>query len=163
MSTFPDPERSLGFLVHDISRLLRRDFNRRVQPLGLTQSQWQAIAHLSRQEGISQAALADIMEVQPISLARLIDRMEAAGWVERHPDPRDRRATRLFLSDKARPLLAEMKALGAGTREQAMDGLSRTEQDALIDTLARIKRNLTDADSHLKAGAPMARRKVADG
>src|SRR3546814_9002902 len=79
----PDPDRSLGFLLNDVSRLMRRNLNRRVQALGLTQSQWRALAYLSRQEGINQATLADTLEVQPITLARLIDRLEAAGWVER--------------------------------------------------------------------------------
>src|SRR3546814_4821449 len=90
----PDPDRSLGFLLNDVSRLMRRNLNRRVQALGLTQSQWRALAYLSRQEGINQVTLADTLEVQPITLARLIDRLEAAGWVERRRHPSDRRAVR---------------------------------------------------------------------
>jgi DNA-binding MarR family transcriptional regulator len=103
-----DPKRSLGFLLTETARLIRRNFDRRVQPLGLTQTQWRAIAHLKHNEGIKQATLAEILEVQPITLARLIDRMERDGWVERRPDPNDRRAVQLFLTDKVEPVVAQM-------------------------------------------------------
>jgi DNA-binding MarR family transcriptional regulator len=156
VSVSADPERSLGFLLRDITRLLRRNFDRRVQPLGLTQAQWQALAYLKLEEGMRQAVLADRLEVQPISLARLIDRMEAAGLVERRPDPEDRRAVRLYVTAKARPLLDEMSALGAETLEQALCGLSETEERALIDSLCHIKRNLVEEEA-----APAPRRKAA--
>ena len=92
------PYQGVGALLVEVGRLLRRNFNRRAQELGLTQAQWQALAHLSRKQGINQACLADLLEVQPITLARLIDRLAAAGWVERRPDPADRRAQRLYLT-----------------------------------------------------------------
>ena len=104
-----NPDQSIGFVLNDVARLLRRNFNRCVQDLGLTQSQWQAIAHIARKEGMKQSELADILEVQPISVARLIDRMEAAGWVVRRPDPVDRRAINLYLTDKCDPILNKMK------------------------------------------------------
>ncbi len=141
-----DPERSLGFLLRDVTRLLRRNFDRRVQPLGLTQAQWQALAYLKRQEGMRQGTLAELLEVQPISVARLVDRMAAAGLVERRPDPDDRRAVRLYPTAKARPLIDKMVALGGETLEQALCGLSAKEEMALIGSLQRIKRNLAEVE-----------------
>ena len=86
------PEKSFGFLLYDAARLLRRDFERRAKQLGLTRAQWSVLAHLARNEGTNQAAAADVLEIEPITLVRLLDRLEAAGWVERRPDPNDRRA-----------------------------------------------------------------------
>jgi MarR family transcriptional regulator for hemolysin len=136
----------VGFLLQDLSRLLRRNFNRRVQALGLTQAQWRAIAQLSRREGISQAALAELLEVQPITLARLVDRLEAAGWVERRRDPRDRRAVQLFLTGKVQPILAELWERAAETREQALKGLSQRARGQLVDALDHMKQNLLQAE-----------------
>lgn len=141
----PDPDRSLGFLLNDVSRLMRRNLNRRVQALGLTQSQWRALAYLSRQEGINQATLADTLEVQPITLARLIDRLEAAGWVERRRHPSDRRAVRLFLTEKAQPVLSEMWDLASETREEAIAGMPAELRDQLIKALCHMKRNLIES------------------
>jgi MarR family transcriptional regulator, transcriptional regulator for hemolysin len=141
----PDPERSIGFLLSDVTRLLRRDFMRRALALGLSQAQWQALAHLSRQEGVNQVTLADRLDVQPITLARLIDRLQDAGLVERRPDPGDRRALRLYLTAAAKPVLASMWSLAAETREAGLGGLPETRREALIETLQQIKRNLLDA------------------
>jgi len=148
----PDLERSLGFLLHDVSHLLRRNFNRRVQHLGLTQTQWRAIAHLSRDEGMNQAALAETLEVQPITLARLIDRMAAAGWVERRPDPRDRRAVRLYLTEQVQPILAEMWAIAAQAREDALAGLPEERREMLIEVLRHMKATLLEADQKIERG-----------
>lgn len=145
--TLYDPDRSFGVLISDLSRLLRRNFNRKVRDSGVTQSQWQALAYLRRWEGINQATLADLMDVQPISLARLVDRMESAGWVERRPDPNDRRAVRLFLCDKAQPLLDEMRESWLGFQALALTGIDAVELQQTLDTLAKIKANLTDHDT----------------
>ena len=102
-------QQNLGFLLHDVARLLRRNFDRRVQTLELTQAQWKVLIYLSRNEGIKQAQLAEFLEVQPISVGRLIDRMEAAEWVVRKPDATDRRAFNLYLTDKAEPILKKMQ------------------------------------------------------
>ena len=141
-----DADRHLGFLIHDLARLLRRTFDRRLQDLGLTQVQWRAIAHLSRSEGMTQSALADSLEVQPITLARLVDRMELAGWVERRSHPLDRRATQLYLTDKCQPILAEIQTRAAATLEEATAGLTAGQQRQLIESLQRIKKNLVAAD-----------------
>ena len=100
-----DPERSFGFLLHDIARLMRKKFDQRARALGLSRAQWQVLAHLSRHEGINQSGLADILEIENITLGRLIDRMEDAGWVERRPDRSDRRARLLYMTEKAAPMI----------------------------------------------------------
>jgi MarR family transcriptional regulator, transcriptional regulator for hemolysin len=137
-----DFDQSLGFLLADVSRLLRRDFDRRVRELALTQAQWRAIAHLSREEGIKQAVLAERLEVQPITLGRLVDRMEAAGWVKRTPDPDDRRASLLYLTAKAQPILAEMRAHANEALDDVMRGVSATARKQLTKALLQMKQNL---------------------
>jgi DNA-binding MarR family transcriptional regulator len=140
-------DRSIGFLINDVARLLRRNFNRRVQSLGLTQAQWRAIAHLARTEGMTQIALADSLDIQPITLTRLIDRMEAAGWVERRDHPQDRRAVQLFLTPKAQPVLDEMHSRATETIAEAVGGLSAAAQKQITDDLLHIKRNLVAAEA----------------
>lgn len=137
-----DPKRSFGFVLQDVARLLRRNVNRRFQTLGLTQAQWQALANISCREGLNQAALAEIMEAQPITIARLIDRMEAAGWVERRPDPKDRRAVQLHLMPKAQPIIDQMWELAAEVRAEATAGITEEEKELLIDILMRMRNNL---------------------
>ncbi len=138
-----DPCQSIGFLLYEVSRLMRRNFNQRVESLGLTQIQWRAIAYISRLEGCNQATLAEVLEVQPITLTRLIDRLQAAGWIERRPDPRDRRAVQVHLTEKARPLLEIMQKNSAETRKQAMAGISEETYASLIHTLQKMKVNLS--------------------
>jgi MarR family transcriptional regulator, transcriptional regulator for hemolysin len=140
------PYQGVGALMVEVARLLRRNFNRRAQGLGLTQAQWQALAHLSRRQGINQACLADLLEVQPITLTRLIDRLAVAGWVERRPDPADRRAQRLYLTARAEPLLEDMRGLASATREEALAGLGDAERRQLIDALQIVKGNLVRAE-----------------
>lgn len=139
-------DKSLGFLLADVSRLLRRDFDNRVRPLGVSQAQWRAIAHIAREEGINQTTLADRLEVKPITIARLLDRMAAAGWVERRADASDRRASRLFLTGRAKPLLDRLEEHAAAARAALMRGITRTESEALVRTLERMKRNLAAAE-----------------
>lgn len=142
-----DPDQSVGFLVNDVARLLRRNFNRRVQELGLSQAQWQALAYLSRQEGVNQVTLAESLEIQPMTLARLIDRLQEASLVARRPDPGDRRAFRLYLTAAARPLLDRMWDLAAETRAEAMAGLPDDGRQALVEALRHMRRNLVAAES----------------
>jgi MarR family transcriptional regulator, transcriptional regulator for hemolysin len=140
-------DRMLGFLVSDIARLLRRGMDRRLQSLGLTQAQWRAIVHLSRSEGMTQAMLAESLEIQPITLTRLIDRMEAAGWVERRTHPLDRRAVQLFLTPQSQPILEEMHARAADTLNDATHGVTPRALRQLVTTLEHIKQNLIAAES----------------
>jgi DNA-binding MarR family transcriptional regulator len=138
-------DRTLGFLLHDCARLLRKRFEQNSRGLGLTRAQWQVLAHVNRHEGINQSALADILEIEPITLARIVDRLEASGFVERRQHARDRRLRLLHLTDKARPILDRMRAMGQATREEALAGLPAAERDCLIDTLLRMKGNLLAA------------------
>ncbi|HEX2580839.1 MAG TPA: MarR family winged helix-turn-helix transcriptional regulator [Dongiaceae bacterium] len=136
-------EVSFGFLLHDTARLLRRDFERRAKVLGLTRAQWSVLFHLSKAEGSSQAELADILEVQPITLARQIDKLEHAGWVERRSDPTDRRCYRLYLRPASHPILAKMRAFGQDTRAVALAGIDLVKRDELMKILKKIRENLT--------------------
>lgn len=141
-----DPHRSFGLLLSDVSRLLRRNAMRRLAPVGLTEAQARALAHLARNEGTNQVCLAEILEIQPITLGRTIDKLVDGGLVERRPDPKDRRAVRLYLLPAARPVLEEMWARTAETRDDAFAGLDEATREHLIDTLLTIKNNLLAAD-----------------
>ena len=121
--------------------------DRRLQSLGLTQAQWRAIVHLSRSEGMTQAALAESLEIQPITLTRLIDRMESAGWVERRTHPLDRRAVQLYLTPQSQPILEEMHARAADTLNEATRGVTPRAQRQLVATLEQIKHNLIAAEA----------------
>ena len=138
-------DRSLGFLLGDSSRLLRKRFDRLARSFGMTRAQWGVIAVLRRDEGINQTAMADIMDIEPITLGRHIDRLEEAGWVERRPDPDDRRAWRIFLTDKVQPVLEEMENIAIEVRNDAMVDFSSMEREQFIDDLIRVKSNLADA------------------
>ena len=138
-------DRSFGFLVHDVARLFGRRFNQRALLfLGLTRAQCKVLGYLARNEGIHQTGLADLLEIKPMTLVRQIDRMEEDGWIERRPDPGDRRAHRLVLTDKARPILARILALSTEVRSEAFAGLSAADGRHLIDLLGRVHRNLSE-------------------
>lgn len=136
-------EQQIGFLLNDASRLLRVHIDARARRLGLTRSQWRVLLHLSNNEGISQSGLAEIIEVERMTLGRLIDRLEAAGWVRRQPDPEDRRVKRLYLAKDAEPTLREMLAVTSDALERALSGLSAEDRQRLARQLARIKNNVT--------------------
>lgn len=138
-----DPQtRPLGFLLYDVARLLRRRFDGRAQAFGLTRAQWHVLVVLKRQEGLNQSALADLMDMEPITLSRHIDRLESAGWVERRPDPNDRRARRLYLGERVTPLLEDMRKLGSEVFGAALEGISEAEAAQLVDILDRMRSNL---------------------
>ena len=147
MTSAPDPEKSVGFLLVDVARLMRRDFDRRVRSTNLTQAQWRAIGHLAREEGIKQTVLADRLDVKPITLGRLVDRMEAAGWVRRRPDPCDRRASLLYLTPKVQPILEELRARVAEAREDLLAGVPADDRQTLAKTLERMKHNLVTSQT----------------
>lgn len=135
-------DRSLGFLLHDVSRLLRKRFDQRAKSLGLTRAQYHLLAHLARNEGINQAGLAEILEIEPITLTRLVDRMEAGAWLERRADPADRRARTLFLTDKARAVFRRMRMIATGLHDEALRGFTAEERERLLDALVRARGNL---------------------
>ncbi len=134
--------RSLGFLLADVSRLVRKRFDQRARALGLTRAQWRVLAQLRRREGINQRDLAEILEIESITLVRHIDRLEAKGWVERRRDPSDRRAWRLHLNDQVQPILDKMREFSEQTRAEALAGISEKDSEELIDRLLQIKSNM---------------------
>jgi len=138
------PSRTLGFVLNDVARLMRKRFEQRARAaaLGLTRAQAAVLAHLARQEGINQASLAQLLELEPITLARLLDRLQAVALIERRADPKDRRAHLLFLTGAAYPLLDRIFALAAEVREDALTGVPESERDGLVDLLIAMKANL---------------------
>ena len=142
-----DPELNVGFLIHDVSRMMRNWFDARAQHLGLTRAQWRVLIQLSAREGASQRELAEILEIDTVTLGRHIDRLERDNWLERRPDPDDRRVWRLHLTPAARPTLDEMEALAIQLQEDAVAGLSQDERAALNAALKRIKANVIAASA----------------
>jgi DNA-binding MarR family transcriptional regulator len=142
-----DPDRNVGFLLHDVSRLLRKRFDRRARALGLTRAQWRVLVHLAPRQGINQTALADILELDNVTLGRHVDRLAETGWLERRADPADRRAWQLHLADKARPILEQMEALAVKTQQEALDGISGPEMKRLMATLMSIKHNIVTREA----------------
>jgi MarR family transcriptional regulator, transcriptional regulator for hemolysin len=126
-----DFQRDLMFLLHDVARLLRVDADKRARAHDMTRAQWGILIWLERQPGLSQKELAEILEVEPITVARLIDRLEARGMVERRPDPKDRRIWRLHLCPPAHPVLREIDRQRAQMRDLLTEGLD----DAIIETM----------------------------
>jgi MarR family transcriptional regulator, transcriptional regulator for hemolysin len=136
---------AFGYLLHDVARLLRKRFDQKAKDLGLTRAQWRVIAHLAKNEGMHQAALADLLEIEPITLVRILDRLAEQGLIERRQHPTDRRIWTLFLKDAARPLLLTLRPIGDTTRAEAFAGISEADQDSLTRTLAQMKSNLAAA------------------
>ena len=145
-----DFSNSPGFLIKEVMRMMKRNLLRRIEPLGLTDAQAQAFLYLARNEGINQSCLADLLEVKPITLSRTIDRLAELDLVARRPDPNDRRAVQLVLTEAGHKTLDEVWAHAQKTREQAMAGLSDAEREAFIATLIHIKDNLSAAEADLQ-------------
>jgi MarR family transcriptional regulator, transcriptional regulator for hemolysin len=138
-----DLSRNFGFILNDVARLMRTTFDRRVKSLGLTRSQWWVLLHLFRNDGITQTELADILEIEKATLGRLIDRLEAKKWVRREEAANDRRAKRVFLTEEIEPAMKAMRAAAAELRRDALAGLSAEEKEHFVDTLLRVKANLS--------------------
>jgi DNA-binding MarR family transcriptional regulator len=136
-------DRDLMILLHDVARMLRTRSDQRARARGMTRAQWVILARLARQPGISQNELAQICEVEPITVGRLIDRLEAHGLVERRGDPKDRRVRRLHLLPSAEPILEEIAAYREALNEQLVDGLDDAARNKLIDMLIFIKTKLS--------------------
>lgn len=133
---------SIGFNLYDAARLMGKDFERRARPHGVTRAQWRVMAWLIARPELRQSQLAELADLTPIAIARLVDRMEAEGLLTRHPDPQDRRAWQLKLTDRARARIESMREVARGLRDDAYAGFSEQEQDALLDALRRIRANL---------------------
>ena len=136
---------SFGFDIAETARVLRRDFDRRAAALGVTRAQWRVLARLSRADGARQVELAEALDVEPITLCRMVDRLEAAKLVERRRDGRDRRAWNVHLTEAARPQIAQLEALGRAFHADALAGISEAETQAVQSVLARVRHNLEQA------------------
>ncbi len=134
---------NVGILVADVARLMRRTFDARARDVGATRPQWQVLSVLKRHEGINQGGLAELLEVESITLCRMVDRLQEAQLVERRSDPSDRRAWRLFLTPKAMELIEQLRPMAICMFDEAMDGLTELEQDQLHSLLSRVRGNLT--------------------
>ena len=144
------PNRELGFALHDVARLLRTYSDQRARELGTTRAQWAVLSRLHRCEGVKQNELAEALDIAPITLGRLVDKLTAAGLVERRDDATDRRANRLHLTEKAAPALKELGALAEDLMSRALAGVDEKTVQAMHDGLKTIKANLKN---ELTAGA----------
>jgi DNA-binding MarR family transcriptional regulator len=140
-------DENIGTMLAQVSRLLRRGFDERARAFGVTRPQWQVLGLLSFNSGINQGGLAELLEVEPITLGRMIDRLQDAQMVERRADPADRRAWRLFLTDKGLTLLDQLRPFALETYDIALEGVSEDEQAAMMLALGRMRTNLSRRQS----------------
>jgi MarR family transcriptional regulator for hemolysin len=142
MSSPPPFPRQLAIALIDSARLLKTYADQRARQFGISHAQWAVLARLDRAEGLKQTELAEMLDLQPISLTRLLDRLAANGLIERKPDPNDRRANRLYLTPAARPLLNRLFELGSDIMKDVLDGLDRKAAEQLLRDLEAVKANL---------------------
>jgi MarR family transcriptional regulator, transcriptional regulator for hemolysin len=136
---------TLAFLLHDVARLLKKRLEQNSRGSGLTRSQWQILAYLAQNEGINQKGLAELLEIEPITLGRILDKLETLGLIERRPHLADRRTWLLHLVEAARPKLVQIRELGDVTHREALAGVSEDDGQCLLKTLEAMKANLTEA------------------
>ena len=133
-------------------RLLRRGFDARARALGVTRPQWHALGSISRNQGLNQGALADLLDVEAITVGRMIDRMQDAGLVERRADPADRRAWKLFTTEKGERFLADLRPSAHETVEAALEGLDEAQRASLMAMLGKVRANLSRISGEDAAG-----------
>ena len=140
----PDLGRNFGLLVHDVSRLIKRGFDRRARQVGLplTRQQGAVVVYIAGNQGVSQAEVATWLGVEPIALVRMLDKLHEEGFVERRAHPTDRRIRTLWLMPAARPVIERILEINLAIREEALAGLSTAARDALVAALSSIKDNL---------------------
>ena len=147
---------TLGFLLHDVARLLKKRLEQHSRRSGLTRSQWQILAYLEQNEGINQARLAELIEIEPITLGRIVDKLEALRLIKRNPHPTDRRRWLLHLMPAAGSRLEQAGEYGDVTRREALAGVSEDDGQRLLKTLEAMKANLTEASETPIAGQKRA-------
>jgi MarR family transcriptional regulator for hemolysin len=135
-------ERELAFALHDVARMLRTYADQRAREVHMTRAQWAVLVKLQRSQGVKQCELADALDLAPITLARLVDKLTASGLVQRRDDAADRRANRLFLTDDAAPMLQKLGELGEAVMARALAGFDDEEIARIAANLQRIKTNL---------------------
>ena len=132
----------LGYLIHDVSRLRRVCFDRELAPLEITRSQWWVLAFIARNNGLPQTQLAHELEVGKVALGSLVDKLQAAGLVERVPDKDDRRVKRVFLTDKARHVIREIAPVSKAFNDRILAEILQADLETTARTLFRMKQNL---------------------
>jgi MarR family transcriptional regulator for hemolysin len=137
----------LGFLIHDSARLLRKRFETKGSAHGLSAAQWRLLVRLVKEEGVAQARLAELLEIEPISVSRLLDRMEEGGWIERRQGANDRRVRMIFPTDKSREAFAAIKGVAGEVYDKALHGLTAEEKRTLVKCLNVIITNLSDGET----------------
>jgi len=137
--------REFAFILNDVARMLRTYADHKAGQLGITRAQWVLLARLERFEGLKQSELAEMLDLQPITVTRLLDRLCDNGLIERRADPTDRRAKRLFLTPAAKPLLEQLADLGEQLMTTALHGVERDSVERMIGQLATVKENLRHA------------------
>jgi DNA-binding MarR family transcriptional regulator len=152
-----DLSRSLGFLVHDVARLMRRAFDRRVKHLGLTRSQWFVLVYLYRTDGQTQQHLADELDMERAPLSKLLDRLESGGWLMRRADPNDRRANRVYITTKIDPLMAECISAGENLTDDIFSNIDEKAREEFLSVLVRAKSNLIAMDQEEVGFTPSSR------
>jgi DNA-binding MarR family transcriptional regulator len=150
----------LFFLLHDVARLIRVAADKRARVDGMTRAQWALLIQLFRTPGLSQKEVADLLEVEPISVARLVDRLERNKLIERRPDPGDRRIWRLHLTPAASPVLNRIGIQRAELSAMIGNGVSEAIRDAMLEGLGRMKANLLN-QSERPAAAGNSLREIA--
>jgi MarR family transcriptional regulator for hemolysin len=138
-------EREVAFSINDVARLLKTYADQRARDLGMTRAQWAVLARVERSEGLKQCELADTLDLQPITLTRLIDRLCDGGLIERRSDPDDRRAKRLYLTPAARPVLDGLTRLGQDIMATVLAGIEPAAVEQLLANLLTLKTNLRGA------------------
>ena len=133
---------NLAAVLADTARLMRRSFDARARQIGVTRPQWRVLSVLRRSEGINQGGLAELLEVEPITVCRMVDRLQEAELVERRPDPVDRRSWLLFLTPKAQDLLGLLRPLAEEMLDEALEGVGEDDRAILFNSLDRMRRNL---------------------
>lgn len=134
----------IAFVINDVARLYRRRFDERTRSFGITGPQMRALVAIMRFPGINQGALADRLDVEPITTCRMVDRLEQASLVERRRDPQDRRAWQLFLTEAAEPIAQKLQAIGQGVLNESLQGIDPAARDAAIAMLGQIRDNLNN-------------------
>jgi MarR family transcriptional regulator, transcriptional regulator for hemolysin len=145
-----DRQRNFGFLLKEVSRRYVSRFEVRAAEIPVNLAQAKALVRLEKNQGVSQARLAELAEVDPMAMVRILDRMEAEGLLERRPDPADRRARCLYLTAKAKPILSEIWRLSDEIRAEIFAGVSKAEREQFMTVLERLYDNI----SQLEGPAP---------
>jgi len=154
----PNRRREFAFLIHDVARLLKTYADQKARQYGMTRAQWAVLVRLQRTEGLKQSELAEVLDLQPITLTRLLDRLCASGLIERRADPDDRRANRLFLTPAATPVMEGLRRLGEELMTTVLEGIDPATVELMLGQLGLAKDNLRKAIQRNAAPEPSLER-----